>query len=342
MLSVRTVLHTTLFLLRSALRNRAAMILVVAFVGLCTLAVGMRVISTGRPHAFQRVHALIEKITLERAAYWGGSFLSITPVPRGAKYPTLLFPSEVGFDDLSTISLNGVLLYVLPFVALLIGVGMAPEAGGGQRTLLSAPVRRGALYVAHGLALLLFIGLLLAAAWGACSLVLHTGMPYVGQSGSQMTRMFLYAALYAGALAMLGLALGTLFRRRTPALIAGLLAVILLTQVMPPLRDWAVNVYHYAHQETLREALSRGREPTDPAWMGVKAIQHTPTCALNVIFYYIYRPTAGVPNPDCRSCGALLSSARTIRGEAIALAAAMSIAFLLGGGLFVRREVSAP
>ena len=331
------------FLLRSTLGNRAAVVLTCAVVGLMVLAVGQRLTIHARGGgAFDRIHALTEDPSLERVASWGGAFLSMTPIPRGAVPGQVLFSNEGATgDDLSTSSLAGVMLYALPFASLLIGVAMSPPRGGESLTVLAAPIRRTVLYLAHVAALLCYVAAVMAISWGLCGLLLLVAGPSGQSVQHQLNGAFACSSLYAAIFASVGLWFGVWFRRRSAAILVGLALVIVLTGVFPNLGGLLTGSYFDANPELVQPTRDTGDWPDDPAFLAILAIRHTPANALQRILHEIADPTPTRLDSTCL-CRVAWSSAGIINEELIALGAALVVGILAGTMIFMRRELCEP
>jgi hypothetical protein len=332
-------LHVAGFVLRSSLRNRPTLLLTCAIVCLMLLSVGTRLPITGQgAGAFDRIHALVENPSLERIAAWGASFFALTPVPRGAVAGTVLFSNEGTRHDVSTICLSGVLLFALPLVAVLVGVGTAPPRGGTTLTICSAPIRRATLHLAYTTALLGYLVGVLAIGWGLCALLLHAA-GLGGQTQRQLVSVFAYSALLASICASLGLWLGVWFKRPSAAMLAGITCIIVLVGIFPNLGEFLTESYFDTRPELVQPVRDTGVWPSDPAFLAILAARHTPANALMRIFREIANPTPTTLDRTC-NCRVAWSSAKVITEETIALAAALVIAVLGGLLVFARQEVS--
>lgn len=334
--------QVTAFLLRSALRNQAAVVLTCAIVGLMVLAVGMRL--TVHMHGageFDRIHALSEEPSLERVSAWGSMFLSLTPIPRGEVPGSILFSNEATRHDVSMSSLAGVMMFALPFAALLVGAGMSPSRGGVSLTLFSAPVRRTTLYLGHVAALLCYVAVLMAIGWGLCGLLLTAAGANDQSTQQQLNGVFTYSSLYAGVYAAVGLWFGVWFRKRSTAMLAGMILIIVLVGVLPNLGELLTESYFSAHPDLIQPTRDTGNWPGAPAFLSILAVRHAPGNALQRILREIANPTPTSLDRTCL-CRVAWSSGRIIAEETIALGVALLVALLAGTGVSARRELSEP
>ena len=326
--------HATSFIFRSTLRNRAALALTLVAVALAAASVGTRigrfldVVGTAQP---KDIKVLVEEPTPERVTTWAYQFQMGHPLPTHVVEPSLLFAAVADRSDFSAPALDGVLLFAFALAALFVGVGLSPGGQGPSLTLLSAPVRKTTLYLAHALALLGYVVFLCAAAWGACALVLVAAFGAPQAALGQLSRVFLFALPYVAALSCMGLCLGVLFRGRAAALVAGTVLVVFLTTVCPNLFHLMIESYTVTHREEIIRASQSGSEPRDLAYVAVKLVRHTPANALSSILHSIAPATCS----NCRG-----SSARETPSECLALGAAALVPLLLGGVVFARREVT--
>jgi hypothetical protein len=272
--------HATAFIFRSTLRNRAALALTLVAVALAAASVGTRigrfldVVGKAQP---KDIKVLVEEPTPERVTTWALQFLSTHPDQLGVVEPSLLFAAVADRSDFSAPALDGVLLFAFALAALFIGVGLSPGGQGPSLTLLSAPVRKTTLYLAHALALLGYVVCLCAAAWGACALVLIAAFGAPQAALGQLSRVFLFALPYVAGFAGVGLCLGVLFGGKAAALVAGTVLVVFLTTVCPNLFHLMIESYVATHRESLNQASQSGIEPRDLAWTAIKLVRHTPS-----------------------------------------------------------------
>ena len=325
--------HATAFVFRSTLRNRAALALTLVAVALASASVGTRIgrfLDVAGMAQPKDIKVLVEEPTPERVTTWAYQFQWRHPT-LGVFVPSLFFGAVADRSDFSAPALDGVLLFAFALAALFIGVGLSPSGQGPSLTLLSAPVRKTTLYLAHTLALLGYVVCLCAAAWGACALVLVAAFGAPQAALGQLSRVFLFALPYVAALACMGLCLGVLFRGKAAALVAGTVLVVFLTTVCPNLFHLMIESYVVTHREEIIRASQSGSEPRDLAWAAVKLVRHTPANALSNILQSIAPAT-------CLNCRG--SSARETPSECLALGAAALVPLLLGGVVFARREVT--
>ena len=336
------MLHVAVFLLRSTLKSRVAVVLIGVMTVLVMLSVGTRVaVVQGGEDSFRPIRALIERADVSRMLALGTEFLKI-PGPSGfADQATVLFDEEVSFGhDVPLEVLSGLIVIAVPFVALLVGASMSPRRGSPVLTLLSAPVRRVSLYLAHVMALGAVLAILCTAAWigGASLLALTVAAP--GVLIRLLSLMLVYTLLYAMVFGCLGLSLGILFRRRVTGLMAGLLLIMVLVGVMPSLKELSGRAYVANHREAYMEFTRGGDVPTDLAWYVDRGIQHTPASAIRIIFW-ITEAFSPIPRPGCVTCGGLQDPGRAyrVKTEVVSLAVAALLFSMIGGVAFLGKEM---
>lgn len=289
---------------------------------------------------FTRVQALVEEPSLERVSSWGSMFLIVgAPAVRGGFYPSTLFSNESTRNDLSTSSLAGVLIFALPLAALLIGTGMAPTRGSADSTALSAPIRKTTFYLAHSLALLLYVVSIMVMGYMICAIVLALGKSNSSPDLQQLIRAFVYSGPYVLFFAFIGLWFGVGFKNKARAMTVGIALFVFLIGVLPNLGEFLTESYFDVHPDLVRQTLDTGIWPEDPVFSLILVVRHAPGNAMMRILWETASPTPETLDRTC-SCRIAWSYGKIIAEETIALVAALVAAWLAGLAFFVLKEAS--
>ncbi|MBU1050241.1 ABC transporter permease subunit [Candidatus Bipolaricaulota bacterium] len=342
------MLHAVAFLLRSTLKSRVAAVLIGVMVVLMMLSVGTRiavVVGSGED-SFQPIRALVEQAETLRMVSNGIEFMKTAGSSDFKDQATILFDEKLAFGSEVPIETpEGLVVVMIPFIALLIGASLSPHRDSPVLTVLSAPIRRSTFYLSHVLALSVVLVLLCFAAWLGGMVLLLLTIPSPWQLVRLLTLMLTYSALYALVFGGVGLSLGILFRKRITALMAGVLILMILVGVMPSLRESIGRAYVANHREAYLEYSQGGAIPAESKihWVAWRAVQHTPANAIRIILW-ITESYSPIPRAGCMQCGGIQEPGRgySIRGEAIALAIAALISVSIGGVAFLRKEVGLP
>ena len=321
-------------------RGKVAVSLIVGMALLMAAAVGTRmgVVQAG-DEAYQPVRALSEKADASRLFSKPLAFLA-----QSTKRSEFLDPATILFDEAvayqyatDVIAPEGLLVVVLPFAALLVGASLCPRCGGAVMTVLSAPVRRSSLYLAHVIALSAVVAALCLAAWLGGAFVLILAVPQPWDLLRLLALMLAYASLYALVFAGVGLSLGILLRSGAAALTGGLVLIVVFVGVMPALLELTARSYVARHSDAYTDYGRGGEEPSDVFWLALRAVQHTPANAVRMILW-VTETFSPVRREGCMLCGTKPLRQYTIAGEACALALAAVVSLGAGGVAFARQE----
>jgi ABC-type transport system involved in multi-copper enzyme maturation permease subunit len=338
------VCQTVIFLMKSLLKTGTAAALIGTMVLLTLLSISTRLaVVQGGENSFHPVRMLIEDPTIGRIQQMGPSVLSTAGASEFRDEAAILFDETIAFSPrVSVVTLDGLLLIALPFVALLIGASLSPQRESPLHTLLSAPMSRFSLYFAHVMSAVGVLLVMLATSWLGGSLLLLVAVPEPWGLIRLLTLLIGFASLYAIIFASLGLTLGILFSKRATGLMAGLVVIMILVGLMPSLGETTTRSYADTHREAYREYVFGGAVPTDIAWFTLRAIQHTPANALKTILW-ITEAFSPIPRAGCMLCGGMQQPARgnSIRASMSALLIAALGSVAIGGIAFARKDMAA-
>ena len=324
------------------MRTRIAILLMGAFALMMLLSVGTRLLVVqGGVDSFQPVRMLIERATPQRVLPFGFGFLVLPGASEFRDPAAVLFDESPNFSVNNSIdTLDGLLVVIVPFVALLIGSSLAPRRNGEALTLLSSPISRLTFYLGHVITLCCILFVLFIAAWLGGGLLLLLAAPNPWDLIRLLTLMLACSALYAAIFGGLGLSLGILFSRPATGLITGLLIIMILVGVMPSLREAWERSYAKNHSNDYATYITGGEIPTDWAWKARVAIRHTPANALRTTLWLIeaYSP---VSRQGCLLCGGVMEPGReySIAREVLALVVAALLSIFGGGVAFRLKEL---